>query len=72
MIDRTNQIQKLAYNHREAAAALGVCERTLTAWASDPSKNLPRIKIGRLSRYPVAALQQWLDDRLVAEREGSP
>lgn len=70
MTDRPDQIPPLALNHRDAAAALGVCERTLTAWANDPSMGLPRLKIGRLSRYPVAALQRWLDEQIAAEHEG--
>lgn len=65
----SDYIPRLALNHREAATALGISERTLTTWANNPSMNVPRFKAGRLSRYPVAALEQWLAARLKGEDE---
>jgi hypothetical protein len=52
-------IARLALRPREAAASLGLCERTLRDLA-----DAPRIKLGGAVLYPVAALERWLADRL--------
>ena len=57
---------KLALKPREAAAALGICERTLWQWQRDYS--IPIVRIGTSIRYPVRELQEWLAKRASAEK----
>jgi excisionase family DNA binding protein len=52
---RADQGQKLAVTYREAAASLGVCERTV--WGLVRDGELSAIRIGRSVRIPVQALQ---------------
>jgi excisionase family DNA binding protein len=52
---RADQGQKLAVIYREAAASLGVCERTV--WGLVRDGELSAIRIGRSVRIPVQALQ---------------
>ncbi len=53
-------IARLALRPREAAESLGLCERTLR-----DLPDAPRIKLnGGTVLYPIAALEQWLADRL--------
>ena len=60
----TAAIPVLALRPREAAAALGVSERTLWAWTA--AGEIPFIKRGACLLYPVEALRRWLD----AQAEG--
>ena len=52
----------LALRPREAAKALGISERTLWAWTHDG--DLPHVRIGRMTLYPVDALRDWLRRRV--------
>ena len=52
-------IARLALRPREAAESLGLCERTLR-----DLPDAPRIKLNGVVLYPIAALEQWLADRL--------
>jgi hypothetical protein len=52
-------IPRLALRPREAAESLGLCERTLRELP-----DAPRIKLSGVVLYPVAALEQWLSDRI--------
>ena len=54
----SDQGQKLALTYREAAASLGVCERTL--WGMVRDGKLSAIRIGRSVRIPVQALQDFV------------
>lgn len=54
----TEQGQKLAVTYREAAASLGVCERTV--WGLVRDGELSAIRIGRSVRIPVQALQDYV------------
>ena len=58
---------KLALNAREAAAALGISERTL--WALTREGIIPAVRLGGRVVYPVATLQRWLDQQA---RAGNP
>ncbi|MBI1309684.1 helix-turn-helix domain-containing protein [bacterium] len=55
--------RKLAVSYREAAAALGVCERSV--WGLVRDGKLSAIRIGRSVRVPVAELE-----RFVATQQG--
>jgi excisionase family DNA binding protein len=48
----------VALRPREAAKALGVCERTLWGWTDRGL--VPSVRIGKVILYPVDALQEWL------------
>lgn len=50
----------LALRPRDAAAAIGVSERTLYSWANDPDSGIPVIRRGNTVLYPVRELQDWL------------
>ena len=51
----------LAYRTRDAAAALGVSERTLQALVA--SGEIPHVRIGRAVLFPVRELADWLTAR---------
>lgn len=54
------KVERLAVGATEAAAMLGVSERTLWTWKKE--KRLPSVKIGRRVLFPVEGLR-----RLVGE-----
>lgn len=49
----------------EAAEYLGVKPRTLDVWASTHRYNLKFIKVGRLAKYRIEDLDDFLDRRTV-------
>lgn len=50
-------------SRREASNFLGCKENTLAVWATNKRYNLPIVKIGRLAKYRMSDLLQFLDDR---------
>jgi predicted site-specific integrase-resolvase len=60
----------LALRPRDAAKALGVCERTLATW--ERAGIIPAVRIGTGKRktvlYSAAALQDWLAERASAQQ----
>jgi excisionase family DNA binding protein len=52
-------VEPLALKPAEAAKLLGISPRTLWAWTH--SGRIPCIRIGRVIRYPYAALKAWLE-----------
>lgn len=50
--------RKLAVSYKEAAASLGVCERTI--WTLVHDKELAAIRIGRSVRIPIAELERFV------------
>lgn len=58
----------LALRPREAAAAIGVSERTLWAWTA--ADEVPHFRVGKAVLYPVDALRRWLDERASGAKEG--
>ena len=60
----------LALRPREAAAALGVSERTLWDWTQ--RGDVPHVRRGKTILYSVDGLRRWLDDQAKANSaEGS-
>ena len=47
----------------EAAAALGLAPETLANWRCTGRYNLPYVRSGRLPRYRVGDLLDWLEQR---------
>lgn len=48
----------LALRPREAAQALGICERLL--WQKTKDGEIPHVRVGRAVVYPVSLLEAWL------------
>lgn len=63
----TKETPRLLLSPREAARALGISERTLAARTAEGV--FPIVKIGRLTRYEVEFLRQWIRDH--TERKSS-
>ena len=55
----------LALRPREAAAALGVSERTLWSWTE--CGDVPHVRRGKTILYPVEVLRRWLDEQAKAK-----
>lgn len=51
----------LALRPREAARALGIGERLL--WSLTNRGEIPYLKLGKATLYPIADLQQWLSEQ---------
>lgn len=47
-------------NSKEAADYLGVCRATLTKWRINNPYNLPFIRIGKMCKYRLADLAEFL------------
>jgi len=63
------QPYRLALRADEAADALGISARTLAAMVAD--NTIPHVYIGtRNLRFPVAALQRWLDSQTMPAEIG--
>ena len=56
-----SETQPLALRTKEAAAALGISERTLQELTA--AGEVPVVKIGRANLYPVKELTAWLSSR---------
>lgn len=54
----TSPIPRLALKLREAAAAIGVSERTVWEWVR--SGDLPSLRRGRVVLIPIRELRDWL------------
>ncbi len=54
----------LSLRPREAAAALGVSERTLWGWTQ--RGDVPHIRRGKTILYPVDMLRKWLEEQAQA------
>ncbi len=55
---------RLALRPKEAARALGICERKL--WELTKRDEIPYVKLGKAVLYPVDALRDWLAKRAAA------
>ena len=59
---KSTQELRLLRSAREAAEALGICEKTL--WnVSEPRGDLPVVRIGRRTLYSVDDLHAWIERR---------
>ncbi len=54
--------RKLLLDAREVAALLGVHERSVRRWSMTGAFVRP-VRLGRLYRWPRAAVERWLEDR---------
>jgi len=60
---RQPAVEPLAYRPKQAALALGVCEKTL--WTLTQRGEVPHVKTGKVVLYPVSLLRRWLEERAV-------
>lgn len=54
---------QLLVNPREAATMLAVSPRKLWAMTFEDQPGLPHVRCGRLVRYPIADLNQWVESQ---------
>lgn len=54
-------VGQLALRPREAARALGIGERLL--WSLTNRGEIPHLKLGRATLYPVEDLRRWLSEK---------
>jgi excisionase family DNA binding protein len=59
----TRQAERLL-SRQEAADYLGLKKETLEVWATTKRYDLPFLKVGRLAKYRLADLEQWLASRV--------
>ncbi len=52
---------RLLLSAREAAQALGICERSL--WSVTKTGGLPCVRIGRRCLYDPADLRRWIESQ---------
>ena len=52
---------RLALRPKQAAKAIGICERLL--WSETNAGRIPHLRIGRSVVYPVRELQEWLGEQ---------
>lgn len=57
--------QSQLFSNAEAAAYLGVTERTLEVWRCTKRHRIEYMKVGRLVRYRKAALDRFLESRTI-------
>jgi excisionase family DNA binding protein len=60
-------IPALALRPKQAAASLGVSERTLWAWTA--AGEVPHVRKGKAVLYPVELLQKWLAKKATGGEE---
>lgn len=66
---RESPVVQLLLSPRDAAKALSISERTL--WSLTRAGRLPCIRLGRLVRYGVASLREWLRRETEGEQTGA-
>jgi excisionase family DNA binding protein len=62
------EIERLAYSMREAAEAIGVCERSV--WQAIKDGRLRASRIGRSVRISATELERFLEATAVSPPEG--
>jgi len=56
--------------HQTAAEYLGVSVRTLSCWRSIGYPLIPYVKIGRLIKYRVSELEQYINENTFPSAKG--
>jgi len=57
-IDKDSAVMPLALKPAQAARALGISERLL--WTKTNQGQIPHLKLGKRTIYPVGELEKWL------------
>ena len=58
-----NKMTERLLNTEEASQYLGVTRDTLAVWRTTRRYELPYIKVGRLVKYRLTDLNEWLNNR---------
>ncbi len=58
----------ILYTRKQAAAFLGVKENTLAVWHTTKRYDLPVVKVGRLCKYRLSDLLDFLDKQTTPAR----
>ncbi|MBW2422400.1 MAG: helix-turn-helix domain-containing protein [Deltaproteobacteria bacterium] len=58
---------RLALRPKEAAGALGICDRTLRQWMQE--EQLPYFQVGRSIFIPILELERWMANRMESRRD---
>lgn len=58
-----NKMTERLLNTEEASQYLGVTRDTLAIWRTTRRYELPYIKVGRLVKYRLTDLDEWLNNR---------
>lgn len=61
----TAKTANVLLSRREAAEFLGIEVQTLAAWATTGRYNLPYVLVGRLAKYRLSDLEQFVQSRTV-------
>ena len=54
-------------SRKEAAEFLGISSETLAVWACTKRYNLPYVKIGRLAKYKMSDLIEFINQNTIKE-----
>lgn len=58
----------ILYTRKQAAEFLGVKENTLAVWHTNKRYDLPMVKVGRLCKYRLSTLLEFLDKQTTPSR----
>jgi excisionase family DNA binding protein len=59
-------MEKRLLNIRDASVYLGISVNTLRCWCS--RKTIPYVKLGRMVRFNISELDQWIEKQVVEPR----
>lgn len=59
----SSPIEPISLRPKEAALALGICERLLREWTNQG--DIPHVRVGGVLLYPVAEVRSWLSLKVV-------
>lgn len=68
LINATKRFQSNLLSRKEAADFLGVSPDTLAVWACTNRYGLPLVKVGRLVKYRLDDLNDFIESRTVGLR----
>lgn len=60
--------EPIALRPEAAARALGISRRTLVTLTADRDSGIPHARLGKCVLYPRAALERWIEGRIVKPR----
>jgi len=68
VINATRRFQSNLLSRKEAAEFLGISPDTLAVWACTNRYSLPLVKVGRLVKYRLDDLNDFIESRTVVLR----
>lgn len=55
--------EAVTLDEREAAALIGICQKTLSNYRKNPAEKVPFFRVGRRVKYLRAELIAWMRER---------